>query len=329
MRRSLSIFRVADRVLMLSVIAFLAITLNQPVLAKDTGITLQTSRGGYAGCQALTEPITDQLGATANTDDVEEIRQVLSQLRDGDILVLSLHSNPSDFGIGDQAVNWGRFWEHFGIENPPKLAAVIVGGCMAREYKQDEETHYVLINESEQNFIRRNLNAQVLFVPSGEILAAVAINDTNGLLRSILGGKRLSKINLQGRWHYVTAPGLNRDNISLVDLRLSQFVIVNVSHPSRITSGGAPGDLVVWWEGNPKFPVTMIYRPKPGWGCPQGGCQTVRFIFHKRESALTFKGALWCRGYKESNFFDYEVLLIDAEGRETPAMLAGFNCIVK
>lgn len=114
-----------------------------------------------------------------------------------------------------------------------------------------------------------------------------------------------------------------------VDLRLSQFVIVNVSHPSRITSGGAPGDLVVSCEGNPKFPVTMIYRPKPGWGCPQGGCQTVRFIFHKRESALTFKGALWCRGYKKSNFFDYEVLLIDAEGRETPAMSAGFNCIVK
>ena len=174
MRGSLKIFRVADRVLMLIVTSLLAITLTQPVLARDAGITIQTTESeSYAHTQPLTKHILDQLGTKTNTDNKEKIREVLSELRDGDILVLSVHSNPSVFAIGDQAVNWGRFWKHFGIENPPKLAAVIIGGCMAREYKQVKETYYVHITEPEQNFIRRNLNTQVLFVPKREIHPAV------------------------------------------------------------------------------------------------------------------------------------------------------------
>ena len=105
------------------------------------------------------------------------------------------------------------------------------------------------------------------------------------------------------------------------------FQITNVNHPSSVINGGDAGDLEVWWDGNPTFPVTMIYRPKPGWGCPQGGCTVVENTFHKRENPLVFKGALWCRGYKETNFCNYEVLLRDAEDIETHAIPAVFNCI--
>ena len=218
-----NILRGGDKISIFILIAVLSIMLHHSAFAADAGITMRTNLGGYAGTQPLTPPILAQLGVSADTDNANEIRQVLNQLKEGGILALSVHSNPSVFAVGGEPVQWGRFWEFFGIERPPELAAVIIGGCMSREFKYEGNTEYVHISEPELNFIRRRLNTKVLFVPKGEIHKAVAINDTNGILRSMLTGKRLSEIDLQGRWHYVTSPDLDRGRISLPDLRGKQL----------------------------------------------------------------------------------------------------------
>jgi len=169
-----------------------------------------------------------------DTNNKEKVREVLSQLRDGDILVLAIHSNPSVLVIGGrkvvrdgktkiedwEAVQWGRFWQDFGIKKPPKLAAVIIGGCMSRYYKAGDKEYATPINELELDFIRKHLNAWALFVPRGSILAPVAINNTNFYLQSMLKGEKLSKIDTEGKWHLLTDPKLDRDKISLFELRV-------------------------------------------------------------------------------------------------------------
>ena len=206
--------RRSKKFLVFIAVVFFVFTVNQAALAINAGITIQTDRGGYAGTQPLTEPITDQLDVHTDSDDKMKIIKTLNLLQDGDVLVLSVHSNPSVFAIGGETVQWGRFWEYFGIENPPKLGIVIVGGCMAREFEFEEETEYIPVTDEEQNFIRRHLSTGVLFLPKAEVHKATAINDINGLLGSILKGKKLSEINLQNRWNYVTAPEVDRDNIN-------------------------------------------------------------------------------------------------------------------
>ena len=108
-----------------------------------------------------------------------------------------------------------------------------------------------------------------------------------------------------------------------------KFEITNVTHPRNVLNGGPVEDLVVFWEGDPKFPVTVTYKPKPGWNCPQGGCVTVSHTYYESKKPFVFKGALWCRGYRKSCIFDYEVILKDATGKETSPVPAGFRCVVQ
>jgi hypothetical protein len=108
-----------------------------------------------------------------------------------------------------------------------------------------------------------------------------------------------------------------------------EFNITSVRHSKSVMNGGPAEDLVVFWKGDPKFPVTMIYKSKQGWNCPQGGCVTVSHTFYESENPFVFKGALWCKGYRKSNVFNYEVLLKDATGKETSPAPAGFRCIVE
>lgn len=103
------------------------------------------------------------------------------------------------------------------------------------------------------------------------------------------------------------------------------FAITQADYPTDITCNGDKGDLTVSWQGNPKFPVTMIYRPR---SCPQGGCSTVQLTFEQETNPLVGKEFLHCSGYTETSFFDYEVILNDADNNETPAKPAGFNCVV-
>ncbi len=211
---------IAAALLSTMVILGLVLPVPVPAFAIDVGVTVQTSRSGsYKGTQPLTAPILGKLGAKENSDDPAVIARALRQLKDGDILVLAVHSNPEVFGLGRNIVAWSDFWNSFGIERPPRLAAVIIGGCMTDEVGEGKDKRYVHVTENDLQAIRSAFNTKTLFAPGSEIMPSVAINDTNGILGSLLAGKKLADINLQKRWHYIAGPGINKNTVTLKELR--------------------------------------------------------------------------------------------------------------
>jgi hypothetical protein len=101
--------------------------------------------------------------------------------------------------------------------------------------------------------------------------------------------------------------------------------LLSASYPSSVVSGGARGDMVIKWSGEPAFPVEVLFYPQ---SCPPGvNCTTVRgWINSKKDNPLLMEGAVWCRGFAESTFFDYAVKLVDRNGQETKSQAAGFTC---
>ena len=189
--------------------------------AGDAGITLQTTlSSSYGKTLALSAQVVAMLSIAEDSDNREEIAEVLKQLNDGDILVMSIHSNPSVFAIGNEAMHWAFFWEYFGIENPPKLAVVIIGGCMARSFEYQGKKIYIPITEPEMNFIHKKLGAKALFLPRAAIQPHLAVQHISGFLKHMIKeGKRLAIYNPGKLWHYITQPGVNRIAVTLEDLR--------------------------------------------------------------------------------------------------------------
>ena len=168
--------------------------------AEDVGVTLQTTKStAYAGTAALTPPIVAKLkGGAANSDDIATIGAALRKLKDGDILVLAMHSNPKVFAIGKEVFPWSQFWSTFGIQNPPRLAAAILGGCMFEESDDEKILH---ITAAQVRGLRAIFNAEIIYTPKGAIQFYVALNDTNGILTSLLADKKLKAFDLGGRWN--------------------------------------------------------------------------------------------------------------------------------
>ena len=105
------------------------------------------------------------------------------------------------------------------------------------------------------------------------------------------------------------------------------FRIVDVEHPTSIVSGGDKGDLTIHWSGQATFPVEAVYRPAPN-GCPPStNCSSPTETFSKSADPLVVAEALWCSGNSEELFFDYEVLLTDANGVSTEPYPAAFRCL--
>lgn len=203
-------------------------------LAGDVGITLITTlSSSYKNTLPLSGDVVSMLSAAKKSDKKEEIAEVLQTLRNGDILVMSVHSNPSVFAIGKEAMHWAYFWEYFGIENPPKLAVVIIGGCMARSFEHNGEKVYVPITEPEMTFIRRRFGTQALFLPKSAINPILARQHIYGYLKHMKEGKRVASYNPGGLWHYVTAPGVNRIGATLEDLRKSAGAEVQDVQPQE------------------------------------------------------------------------------------------------
>jgi hypothetical protein len=90
---------------------------------------------------------------------------------------------------------------------------------MSKEVRKGGQTTYQPITTEQVKALRGVFNAELLFVPKGTIHMLTAINDTNGLLQSMLGGKKLSEINLQGRWQHDVSPRWKWNTITLSDLR--------------------------------------------------------------------------------------------------------------
>jgi hypothetical protein len=210
--------------LFLMVLSILLSTAVSIPWAADVGITIQTTKSSsYKGTQPLTKPILSQLkGTPENSDNPVAIGRALRQLRDGDILVLAVHSNPEVFGLGKETVNWSDFWQTFNISRPPRLASVIIGGCMSFDFKENGESRYVHVDEGQLQAIRSIFNAKTIFAPRGEIKPSIAIDDTKNLLIALFSGKKLADINLQKKWHYVADPRIDKNKVTLDYLRVDQ-----------------------------------------------------------------------------------------------------------
>jgi len=168
--------------------------------AEDVGVTLQTTKStAYTGTRALTPPIVAKLkGGAANSDSYATIGETLRKLKDGDILVLAMHSNPNVFAIGKTTHPWSEFWSRFGIQNPPRLAAAILGGCM---FDETDDEKILPITDVQVRALRATFNSEIIYTPRGAIQFYVALNDSNGILTSLLADKKLKDFDLGGRWN--------------------------------------------------------------------------------------------------------------------------------
>ncbi len=107
----------------------------------------------------------------------------------------------------------------------------------------------------------------------------------------------------------------------------AEFRITYVEVPPVMISGASPLNLEVYWEGNPVFPVTLYYRPTAE-GCPPGvRCSIPRMTFSTPQNPLTFAGAVWCRAISQATMFGYEVVMIDASGKESEPFPAAVECM--
>jgi hypothetical protein len=92
----------------------------------------------------------------------EEAGAAIKSLKDGDVLVINVHSNPNGFMDGDKFIRWKDFWEHYRPgERPPRLSRVLICGCMVYDPKGIE----MPIAPRGVVFLGRYLNADGVFVP--------------------------------------------------------------------------------------------------------------------------------------------------------------------
>lgn len=187
-------------------------TSSQIGLAKNVGITISTTlSSSYPSTNPLRQETVNLLDVNENSDNETKIGNALKQLQDGDVLVLSVHSNPELFAVGKikPIPKWSQFWKTFGINKPPELRAVIIGGCMANK----EGETYIPASEEQMQAIRAGLNTNALFAPISGINPIVAAIDTTTLLSSILSGKKFADIDLGGKWNYISSKEEDRDNL--------------------------------------------------------------------------------------------------------------------
>ncbi len=231
--------------------------------AEDVGVTLQTTKStAYTGTRALTPPIVAKLkGGAANSDDIATIGETLRKLKDGDILVLAMHSNPKVFAVGQRTPPWAQFWSTFGIQNPPRLAAAILGGCM---FEEGDDEKITPISAADVRKLRAVFNAEIIYTPRGAIQFYVALNDSNGILTSLLADKRLAAIDLAGRWNQnVSSRWLIQNRWSTANLnnlrRVNQSsrayeagvdAALGRTNPDGTSLSGAPGYELGMTHGN-------------------------------------------------------------------------------
>jgi hypothetical protein len=185
---------------------------SQTALAKNVGITISTTlSSSYHATNPLRQETIDLLDVTENSDNDGIIGNALKQLQDGDILILSVHSNPEGFAIGKKKPipRWSQFWGTFGISKLPELRAVIIGGCMANKVGET----YSPASKEQLEAIRAGLNTDALFAPISGINPIVAAIDTTTLFNSILGGKKFADIDLGGKWNYISSEEEDRNNL--------------------------------------------------------------------------------------------------------------------
>jgi hypothetical protein len=169
--------------------------------AKIIGIDIQSRWGA-----SWKFPVLGLDNRGTNGEGVKDYRY-LQTMNDGDVLVIGTHSNPQVFGSGTQLINWSDFWQHFRVDNPPKLGAVIICGCMDGVTDEDLEN------------IRSAFNAGAVFSPRGTYGLPHLIS-TETIITDLKNGKSIDVIVQEVKsTHFVKTdsdvqPGWNLDQLS-------------------------------------------------------------------------------------------------------------------
>jgi len=173
-------------ILSILTVLFLTILLSHSVFAaKVIGIDIQSRWGASWKFPTLG---IDNRGTSG--EGVKDYRY-LQTMNDGDVLVIGTHSNPKVFGSGTELINWADFWKHFRVDNPPKIGAVIICGCMEG------------VTDSDLENIRSVFNAGAVFSPRGTYGLPHLIS-TETIITGLKNGKPLDVILQEvGATHFV------------------------------------------------------------------------------------------------------------------------------
>lgn len=115
------------------------------------------------------------------------IQARLMQLRDGDVLVLNVHSGAKGVGVPTESgevayIPWSDFWKHFGMGTVPSLSLAIVNGCM---FGRDEKGAIRDATDEEITAVRQALHAVAMVGAHNKIDTNAAQKDLIEYLKSI------------------------------------------------------------------------------------------------------------------------------------------------
>lgn len=100
------------------------------------------------------------------------------------------------------------------------------------------------------------------------------------------------------------------------------FQITRADYNPVFVAGSQAADIAVWWTGNPRFPVNLIFAPD---SCPPNlNCSAVVRTFNGPSNPFIGAGMVWCAGY--SGVLDYSLRLEDANGVRSPLVNADVTC---
>jgi hypothetical protein len=100
--------------------------------------------------------------------------------------------------------------------------------------------------------------------------------------------------------------------------------IYDVEYPKTLKMHGPEQHLNVWWTGRPRFPVTILLRPREGEPQPLGASPKRKEI-KNASNPLTI--SLCASDYPREAEFRFEVLVRDADGHETSPVNIDFTAV--
>jgi hypothetical protein len=94
--------------------------------------------------------------------------------------------------------------------------------------------------------------------------------------------------------------------------------VAKVSYPTTVKGDAKKHDMIIRWRGTPKLPVTVIFRPVPGWKHPKGLilATVTGKITRTTDNPFRFRNAVWINSPRPITL-KYEVVLRDASGKES------------
>ncbi|MBW1992067.1 MAG: hypothetical protein JRI59_08130 [Deltaproteobacteria bacterium] len=197
-----------------------------PAHPKNAVVTIQ-SKHGYGRTlpmRSKTVAYLRKLGPVAVADDPDnrQVPAVLQGLADGDLLILNLHSNSRVFGYGGsgptgvkKTEEWGNFYRTFGLNKPPRLALVMIHGCIF-DMVGDK---VVAASDAQIEAIRKSLNAVAILSFNCQINPISGSWSFQGLAKGLAEGRRIASLIKTKSLRFLVAPGIDRNQATLDSLR--------------------------------------------------------------------------------------------------------------